>query len=356
MSNTPQSKADAIASLNQTIDKLEDILSQLDATPGETVPSESAFTKLTDSIDELAASLEQPEPTTATPPTPTPESASPPEPPTAEPVEPKATTPSTAEAPETPPAPPETSEPKEAEVPLVSTEEIASQAKSEPTQPTITDRVLPSFRTLQRFWDGLLEKVRNLLPNAFSEKLNDWGLTAIIAAVIVALLWTGVGLLLLPEPASEVAQVPETPTSEVEPQVDVETKTNESPTLDIETPEAVTAPAEPKVVKNVPPPKPKLTPEQGLIAAIQNQVSEITNEYAEGLIESIEADFMGSRLLISVSPQWYTLPPSRQDKIANEMYARSRRLDFSKLELNDPDGTLLARSPVVGNQMVILQR
>jgi len=38
------------------------------------------------------------------------------------------------------------------------------------------------------------------------------------------------------------------------------------------------------------------------------------------------------------------------------MLERSRELDFSQLEITDPEGTLLAHSPVVGNDMVIWKR
>jgi hypothetical protein len=323
-SPAPQTKADAIASLNQTIDKLENILSQLDADPSDKLPSPDAFANLVSSIDALAASLEASETVGVAPETPEPE---------------------IAEPAQTPPVTPEKGEIEVPELSPAAEEETTPELSPPASQPTLIDRVLPNFSTLQRVWDSLLNGIRGVLPASLSEKLSDWGLTAIIAATIVAVLWTGV--LLLPEETPEVAQAPEAPTPAVK---------TETPAATLEAPEEISAPAQPKAVNNVPPPKPKLTPEQGLIAAIQNQVSEITNEYAEGLIESIEANFIGSRLLVTVSPEWYTLSPSRQDKVANEMYARSRRLDFSKLELNDPDGTLLARSPVVGNQMVILQR
>jgi len=46
----------------------------------------------------------------------------------------------------------------------------------------------------------------------------------------------------------------------------------------------------------VPTPTPtlELTPEQNLIASIENQVAEITDRYADGLIQSIQANFQSS--------------------------------------------------------------
>jgi len=59
----------------------------------------------------------------------------------------------------------------------------------------------------------------------------------------------------------------------------------------------------------------ELTPEQNLIASIENQVAEITDSYADGLIQSIQANFQGSRLL-SKSVMIGTLQQSQQDKLA----------------------------------------
>ncbi|RMF20647.1 MAG: hypothetical protein D6756_13850 [Cyanobacteria bacterium J083] len=105
---------------------------------------------------------------------------------------------------------------------------------------------------------------------------------------------------------------------------------------------------EPQAKKNL-----KLTPEQSLIAAIQTQVAEISQRYSEDLISTIEADFLASRLLVKVTDEWQELEPNRKKSIANEMLRRSRSLDFKKLEIINEKGELLARSPVVGKEMVI---
>ena len=103
-------------------------------------------------------------------------------------------------------------------------------------------------------------------------------------------------------------------------------------------------------------PELEILPQQTLIAAIQEEVAEITNRYAEGLVLSLEANFVGSRLIVTVSDDWEQLKPQRQIKIANEILSRSRQLDFKKLEILNQKGELLARSPVVGNNMVILEQ
>jgi hypothetical protein len=59
---------------------------------------------------------------------------------------------------------------------------------------------------------------------------------------------------------------------------------------------------------------------------------------------------------VKVGNGWYDLAPAQQDKLANDLLKRAKQLDFSKLELTSPDNTLLARSPVVGTEMIIMQR
>ena len=217
--------------------------------------------------------------------------------------------------------------------PKPTAEELASRQVPQPTKPKLIDRLLPSFNRMQAFWDATLQKVRSLLPEAWNQKLSDWGLTSAIAGIVVVLLLTTVALL------------PETPTQQV--------KALPKP---IEAPPELKAPDKPQPVEELPQPVPELTPEQNLIASIQNQVAEITDQYGNGLITSIQANFPGSRLVVKVTDGWYDLKKPQQNKLADDILGRSKELDFSKLEITDVEGTLLARSPVVGSNMVIVKR
>lgn len=112
------------------------------------------------------------------------------------------------------------------------------------------------------------------------------------------------------------------------------------------------------------PPTP-LTPEETLIAAIQNQVGEISlnlkdsnsknGTFAE-IIESIQANFLNSNLTIKINNDWYSLQKNQQDKLAVEILQRSQQLDFTHLEITDLQGKLIARNPVVGTEMIIFKR
>ncbi|HAA27513.1 MAG TPA: hypothetical protein DCE56_07300, partial [Cyanobacteria bacterium UBA8553] len=202
-------------------------------------------------------------------------------------------------------------------------EELASGSIPQPTKPKLIDRLLPSFNRVQAFWDATLQKVRSLLPPAWNEKLSDWGLTSAIAGIVVVLLLTTVALL------------PKTPTQQA--------KALPKP---IDAPPVLKAPDKPQPVEALPQPAPELTPEQNLIASIQNQVAEITDQYGNGLIKAIQANFPGSRLVVKVTDGWYDLKEPQQNKLADDILSRSKELDFRKLEITDLEGTLLARSPV----------
>ena len=217
--------------------------------------------------------------------------------------------------------------------PKVVKQESVFEPVSETRPPRLLDRILPSFDKLQAFWDGTLRKVRSLLPAAWNQKLSDWALTSAIAGIVVVIMVATAAL--LPETPAQVAKAP--PNT-------------------IDAPPELKAPKPAQPVEVIAPPEPELTPEQSLVASIQHQVAEITDRYGNGLIQSIEANFMASRLMVKVSDHWYELKESQQNKLADEILRRSRELDFSKLEITDLQGTLVARNPVVGSNMVILKR
>jgi hypothetical protein len=225
-------------------------------------------------------------------------------------------------------------------------ETLETQSTTETTAPAASQPQVPTEEL--RGWDKILQQVRNRVP--LTGNLPDFLLTTLLVGASLAIVWGAVAI--IPEglfsstpsspPEEEISQQPEKPEAPIPPP-----EAREEPEPEI-SPEP---PSEPPPAE-----EPELTPEQGLIAAIQEQVSEITTRYAEGLIESIEANFRDGRLIIAISDQWFDLSDARQDELSKEMLARSRQLDFTRLVLTTPDGQLLARSPVVGEKMVILQR
>lgn len=217
----------------------------------------------------------------------------------------------------------------------------------------------------------LLRPVRVLLPTAWNRQLPDSVLSGALVAIAVLVVWTTntlfpapppeapeITLLPSPEPVPSIAPLLPEPAPALEP----EPAPTESPTPEAE-------PVAPEPIAEAPPPEPEptpeptpelppfqLSPEQTLIAAIQEDVAEVSDQFVSGLIRSVQANFRGGRLTVHVGEAWYDLTPERQTQLANEMLQRARDLDFSKLEIADPVGAVLARSPVVGTQMIILIR
>ncbi|MEC4883816.1 MAG: hypothetical protein SAL70_21185, partial [Scytonema sp. PMC 1070.18] len=99
-----------------------------------------------------------------------------------------------------------------------------------------------------------------------------------------------------------------------------------------------------------------LTPEQSLIATIENQLAEVSDRFAFGLIKSLRANFRTSNLTLVISEEWYNLEAEQQDKLAAEMWQRSKDFDFSHIDIIDPQGRLIARNPVIGDEIIIFQR
>ncbi|MBE9005382.1 hypothetical protein IQ259_10080 [Fortiea sp. LEGE XX443] len=227
------------------------------------------------------------------------------------------------------------------------------------------------WQQLQLIWSGLLAKIRSLLPTNFSNQLSDKALTGIIAGIAVILVWT-TSTVFTSKP-TEIAITP--PVEEVPISTPTVTTPPESTASEPQPPEEITPLPEPEPeVTPTPTPEPEatlpptpepepvptpaveLTPEQILIASIENQVAEISDRFASGLIQSIQANFRTSNLTVKINDDWYTLKESQQDKLASEILQRSQELNFSHLEILDSQDRLIARNPIVGNQIIIFKR
>ncbi|PMB43127.1 hypothetical protein CEN41_13680 [Fischerella thermalis CCMEE 5330] len=209
------------------------------------------------------------------------------------------------------------------------------------------------------WWSRLLAKIRSYLPANFSEKLSDTALTGAIAIFAVILVWATSTI--FPGKPTEIATTPSTsptpltsPSPTEEPTV-AETPPPEEEPTPIPEPEPEVTPTPTPTIDNQPATI-VLTPEQILIATIENQVAEVSDRFASGLIKSIQANFLTSNLDIKISDDWYTLSESEQNKLAAEILQRSQELDFTHLEISDSQNRLVARNPVVGSEMVIFRR
>jgi hypothetical protein len=250
---------------------------------------------------------------------------------------------------------------------------VAAEVNSVPPKVAVkSDKKSVSKRTEGSFletvgvvWRSIVRLVRDLLPPSANQKLSDPILNAAIAAILIV----AIGLTLnsfSAKPPQKLAKVP-FPAAQQSPATFDDFMASGTP----KSPEAIApsepisakfksnlpdlvAPEKPQPVEIIPPPP--LTPEQSLIAAIQNQVAEITNRLGGGLVESVQANFSSSILTVKVAQDWYKLSEAEQNQLATKMWKEANSLDFSKLEIANMEGKLIARSPVVGSEMIILDR
>ena len=225
-----------------------------------------------------------------------------------------------------------------------------------------------NFAQVQQFWSAILAPIRFLLPRRLSAKLSDLGLTGIIAGLLAVIIGSTT---LFSSPPPQVAIIPPEPvpvvtTPEPEPTITnppelIAPAEESKPTEVIPTPEIEVTPTPEIEVTPIPEeveptPKVELTPEQSLIASIQEQITQEGDSISDGLIQSVQANFAGSSLVIQVKDDWFGLGQSEQDKLAQKLLNQAQQLDFTHLEITDLQKTLLARSPVVGTNMIIFKR
>lgn len=178
---------------------------------------------------------------------------------------------------------------------------------------------LVTLKWIREAWKVLLPKIRTLLPAGW-RKLPDWVLTTVAVSLLVFVLWLTAQLFSGSAPATAIDRTP--------------------PPLNAPAPELPTNPV----------------PDPDQIANIQTQVAEVTDQYVEGLIQAVQANFQADLLTVKLGDTWFNLDTASQSQLANELLKRSHKLKFQSLELTDAEGELLARSPVVGSKMVVYKK
>ena len=132
--------------------------------------------------------------------------------------------------------------------------------------------------------------------------------------------------------------------------------TNPAPISALNQKQPLSAPSANNAVKaDQKPTEPTLTAEQIAIAKIQTQVSEVASQYGEALLGSIQPNFKRGRLVVALNDSWYQLEPTQQTQLVTDLQTQSRSLNFKKLLVADAENHLIARSPVTGDQVIILR-
>ncbi len=96
------------------------------------------------------------------------------------------------------------------------------------------------------------------------------------------------------------------------------------------------------------------SPEETLITAVRSQFSTLASQYPAGLISNLELDNERQLAIVTLGNLWSNLSGEQQQQVAQSLWQQSRAYQMAKLEVRSGNGNLLARSPVVGQDMVIL--
>jgi hypothetical protein len=115
----------------------------------------------------------------------------------------------------------------------------------------------------------------------------------------------------------------------------------QKPVADLTTPEKT---GKPVAVKKV------------VVNDTKTQISDVSKKYGEALVQSVETNPKVGRLIVSLGDAWYQLDAPKQSQLMSDLLARSQSLKFPKLVVADSEMHLIARSPVAGNEMVIVRR
>ena len=215
-------------------------------------------------------------------------------------------------------------------------DKLTGSEVSEPSSiPIANFGVFTGFKT---WWDSFLRVFRLVLPSNWNKNLSNLAIAVIVAGTLIILSF--VSFLLFPRLLTPLAENPSV--------ISKPKSVAISPPLK--------SPKTPQATEMISPPEPRFTPEQNLLKAIRHDIVDLTNQYPEELIGLIEANFKASYLIVTLKKQWYQLTPKRQDKLASSIFIHSKHLNFRKLEMVDYQGNLIARSPVVGNKIVVFRR
>jgi hypothetical protein len=203
-------------------------------------------------------------------------------------------------------------------------DDISSRTFSQKNSPNLNPSEPSKMEQAIGFWGTILQQFRRFLP-APVRQLSDAILTAIVVMLVTVGIWFVDGFF-VPSVNPSVANPPSAPVA------------------------AQPNPATPITGTT------QISPEQAFIEAIQTQLSDITSQYPDDIIQTLSVDVAGSRLIVRLNPVWYLIGDEQQNRVTDRMWLQARSNHFTKLEIQDARGNSIARSPVVGEHTIILQR
>ena len=236
----------------------------------------------------------------------------------------------------------------------------------------------------QPLWQRLLTLLRPRLPESF-QPLSDRSLSGILVGVLLLVLWF-VSIV----PSGQATPPPNVP--QASRQADRQARktalsrdynadySSDQESISIAIPNDLSAPmaqpvaqplaqpaapiakpiAQPAVnapAINPTTPTPEiLSPDAQKRAKLRQDLDVIAGSLINDAIVGIRPQFNSHFLAITLSNQWYAAPESTQDNLANSLLVIAQVKGFTQIQLEGSDGAVLARNPVVGDGMIILQR
>lgn len=100
--------------------------------------------------------------------------------------------------------------------------------------------------------------------------------------------------------------------------------------------------------------QPQVNPETELVQAVQSKLQGLASKYPAGLISNLELHPERQLAKVVVSNQWFNLPLAQRQQTAQSLWLQAVDYKMVKLEVQSMDGQLLARSPVVGGEAIVL--
>ncbi len=214
-------------------------------------------------------------------------------------------------------------------------------AAAAPTTQDALAWLKPLGRRSRTAWQRLLRGIRGRIPAAAN--LSDGILSGLLIGILVLLLTLINSVrqptVAAPPPAPEPVSSPDLPAI---PEVEVPASRPATPTL----PDAASSPLDTAAAAL----------QSDRIANLQAQLTDSTILNAKRVIDSVQADFTANRLTLIVNGDWYRLSDYDQTQLAQQLMTQAVDLAFTTLELQTTTGELIARTPVIGDEMVIFLR
>jgi hypothetical protein len=248
----------------------------------------------------------------------------------------------------------------------VEEQKVKVQPTLEKVQPVWEKAIVPFWKkAVVPTWMKGLGLLRQRLPENLARELTDRFMTIAILGLIVVVYWffsslgsgkpTVAKQPAMPRPtATPLSQRPMRPlNTQPSPQTAPVIKPTPKPSpvaIASPKPSPAAAPVKPPTTIASKPAIPSLD-----LAAIQTQLSGAIAGLGDNLINSVQAQEATHKLSVALGESWTELNASDQTQVAQNLLEKAQQLKFNKLELRDNSGELVARSPLIGKEVIILK-